>query len=144
MLGYTLVYDLARINTFDGVAIHVHNSFSFNRLVTVSFTQNSTVYESLYLEIYNKDVNFHKNKIGNVYRRPSALIDDLKQLIEKFSITLSNIHSVSKQACLNGDYNIDLLQLHTNTHYNTFYENTTAQGFLPKNNKANSIRLKLS
>ena len=41
-------------------------------------------------------------------------------------------HSVSKKAYINGDYNIDLLQLHTNTHYNTFYENTTAQGFFPK------------
>ena len=130
--GYTLVYDLARINTFGGVAIYVHDSFSFNRLDTVAFTQNSTVYESLYLEIYNKDASFHKYIIGSVYRRPSALLDDLKQFIEEFSITLSSIHSVSKKAYINGDYNIDLLQLHTNTHYNTFYENTTAQGFFPK------------
>ena len=41
-------------------AIYVHDSFSFNRLDTVTFTQNSTVYESLYLEIYNKDTSFHK------------------------------------------------------------------------------------
>ena len=33
---------------------------------------------------------------------------------------------------INGDYNIHLLQLHTNTHYKAFYENTTAQGFFPK------------
>ena len=130
--GYTLVYDLARINTFGGVAIYVHDSFSFNRLDTVALKQNSTVYESMYLEIYNKDASFHKYIIGSVYRRPSELLDDLKQFIEEFSITLSSIHSVSKQAYINGDYNIDLLQLHTNTHYNTFYENTTAQGFFPK------------
>ena len=130
--GYTLVYDLARINTFGGVAIYVHDSFSFNRLDTVAFKQNSTVYESMYLEIYNKDASFYKYIIGSVYRRPSELLDDLKQFIEEFSITLSSIHSVSKQAYINGDYNIDLLQLHTNTHYNTFYENTTAQGFFPK------------
>ena len=127
-----MVYDLARINTFGGVAIYVHDSFSFNRLDTVAFKQNSTVYESMYLEIYNKDASFHKYIIGSVYRRPSELLDDLKQFIEEFSITLSSIHSVSKQAYINGDYNIDLLQLHTNTHYNTFYENTTAQGFFPK------------
>ena len=72
--GYTLVYDLARINTFGGVAIYVHDSFSFNRLDTVIFKQNSTVYESMYLEIYNKDANFHKYVIGSVYRRPSELI----------------------------------------------------------------------
>ena len=33
---------------------------------------------------------------------------------------------------MNGDYNIDLLQLHTNNHYNSFYENVTSQGFFPK------------
>ena len=36
------------------------------------------------------------------------------------------------QAYMNGDYNIDLLQLHTNNHYNSFYENVTSQGFFPK------------
>ena len=86
----------------------------------------------MYLENYNKDASFHWYIIGSVYRRPSELLDDLKQCIEEFSITLSSIHPVSKQAYINGDYNIDLLQLHTNTHYNTFYENTTAQGFFPK------------
>ena len=55
--------------------------------------------------------------IGSVYRRPSALLDDLKQFIEEFSVTLSSIHSVSKKAYINGDYNIDLLQLHTNIHF---------------------------
>ena len=43
------------------------------------------------------------------------------------------MQSVSKHNYyINGDFNIDLLQLHTNTHYNTFYDNTTAQGFFPK------------
>ena len=142
--GYTLVYDLhvARNNTFGGVAIYVHDSFSFNRLDTEIFKQNSTGYESMYLEIYNKDTNFHKYVIGSVYRRPSELIDDLKQFIEEFSITLNSIHSISKQVHINEDYKIDLLQLHTNAHYNTFYENT--QGFFLKNYQTNSIIWKLS
>ena len=45
---------------------------------------------------------------------------------------MSNIHAISRQVYVNGDYNIDLLQLHTNTHCNTFYKNITAQGFFPK------------
>ena len=67
----------------------------------------------MYLEIYNKDASFHKYVIGSVYRRPSDLLDDLTQFIEEFAETLSNIHAVSRQASVNGDYNIDLLQLHT-------------------------------
>ena len=60
--------------------------------------QNSTVYESMFLEIYNNGANFNKFIIGSVYRRPSELVDDLTQFIEEFSITLSNIHAISKQA----------------------------------------------
>ena len=130
--AYTLVYDLARINSFGGVAIYVHDSFSFTRLDIDKFKQDSSVYESMYLEIYNKDASFHKYVIGSVYRRPSDLLDDLTQFNEEFSVTLSNIHAVSRQAYVNGDYDIDLLQLHTNTHYNACYENITAQGFFPK------------
>ena len=86
----------------------------------------------MFLEIYNNGANFSKLIIGSVYRIPSELIDDLTQFIEEFSITLNNIHAISKQAHINGDFNIDLLQLHTNTHYNTFCDNTIAQRFSQK------------
>ena len=86
----------------------------------------------MFLEINNNGANLNKFIIGSVYRRPSELIDNLTQFIEEFSITLNNIHAISKQAYKNLDFNNDLLQLHTNTHYNTFYDNTTAQWFFPK------------
>ena len=62
------------------------------------------------------------------------MIDDLTQFIEEFLTTLSDIHVISKQACtcININFNFDLLQLHLNTHYNTFYDKTTAQGFPKK------------
>ena len=46
---YNFVYDLARINTFGGVAFYVHKSFSFERLPTNEFNQTSPVYESMLL-----------------------------------------------------------------------------------------------
>ena len=106
---YTLVYDLARINSFGCVAIYVYDSFSFTRLDIDIFKQYFSVYENMYLEIYNKDASFHKYVIGSVYRRPSDLLNDLTH----HSKTLSNSHAVSKEAYVNGDYDMDLLQLHT-------------------------------
>ena len=38
---YTVVSDIARINSFGGVAIYVHYSFSFSRLHTENFHSNS-------------------------------------------------------------------------------------------------------
>ena len=60
------------------------------------------------------------------------MIADLAQFTDEFSVVLSNVHAMCNQAYMNGDYNIDLLQSHTNNHYNAFYENVTSQGFFPK------------
>ena len=86
----------------------------------------------MFLEIYNNSCKYRKYIIGSIYRRPSQLVADLTQFIDEFSETLAKIHATCKQAYIIGDYNIDLLQLHRNIYYNTFYENVTAQGFFPK------------
>ena len=82
--GYSLVYDFARINTFGGVAIYVHDSFSFERLDIELFHQNSPVYESILLKVYNNHYKHQSYVIGSIYRRPSELIADLTQLPMNF------------------------------------------------------------
>ena len=86
------------------------------------------------LKVYNNHYKHQSYVIGSIYRRPSELIADLTQFTDEFSAVLSNVHVMYNQAYMNmnGDYNIDLLQLHTNNHYNSFYENVTSQGFFPK------------
>ena len=127
-----MVNDFARLNKCGGIAIYVHSSFSLKRLDALKFLQNSTVYESMFLEIYNNSCKYRKYIIGSIYRRPSQLVADLTQFIDEFSETLAKIHATCKQAYIIGDYNIDLLQLHRNIYYNTFYENVKAQGFFTK------------
>ena len=53
---YTLISDPARINSF------VHNSFSFKRISIEELNQNSTVYESMFIEIYR-----NRNGIKIIY-----------------------------------------------------------------------------
>ena len=60
------------------------------------------------------------------------MIAGLSQFTDEFSAVLGNVHAMCNQAYMNGDYNFDFLQLHTNNHYNSFYENVTSQGFFPK------------
>ena len=127
-----MVNDFARLNKCGGIAIYVHSSFSLKRLDASKFLQNSTVYESMFLEIYNNSCKYRKYIIGSIYRRPSQLVADLTQFIDEFSEKLAKIHTTCKQSHIIFDYNIDLLQLHRNIYYNTFYEKVTAQGFFPK------------
>ena len=62
------------------------------------FMQNSTVYESMFLEIYNNSCKYRKYIIGSIYRRPSQLVADLTQFIDEFSVTLAKIHATCKQS----------------------------------------------
>ena len=114
------------------MANYVHDSFSFERLDIELFHQNSSVFESILLKVYNNHYKHQSYVIGSIYRRPSELIADLTQFTDEFSAVLSNVYVMCNQAYMNGDYNIYLLQLHTNNHYNSFYENVTSQGFFPK------------
>ena len=50
---YTLIYDIARINCFGGVAIYIHNSFSFSRLHTQNLHSISQVNEILFIDIHH-------------------------------------------------------------------------------------------
>ena len=102
--------------------------FSFERLDIELFHQNSTVFESILLKVCNNHYKHQSYVIGSIYRRPSELIADLTQFTDEFSAVLSNVNVMCNQAYIDGD----LLQLHINNHYNSFYENVTSQGFFPK------------
>ena len=131
------MYDEARSNFFGAWQFM---STTLARLDSDTFKRNSTTYETMFLEIYNNDANFNKFIIGSVYRRPS----DLTQFIKEFSLTPHDIHAISKEAYINGDFNIDLLQLHTNTHYNTFYDKHYSARVFHKKYQAYSISWKLT
>ena len=88
--GYTLVYGFASINTFGGVAIYMHDSFSFERLDIELFHQISTVFESILFKVYNNHCKHQSYVISSIYnRRSSDLIADLTQFTNEFSVVLS-------------------------------------------------------
>ena len=59
---YTLISDPARINSIGGLVTYVHNSFSFKIISIEELNQNSTVYESMFIEIYR-----NQNGIKNIH-----------------------------------------------------------------------------
>ena len=107
----TLISDTARINSFGGVAIYINNSFSFDRLHTENLHSNSQVYEILFIEIHHNNEKENKFIIGNVYRSPFELIDDLPLFINYFTEIHNYILMLSKRSYITGDFNIDLLTI---------------------------------
>ena len=67
---YTLVYDFARINTFGGVAIYVHDSYFFERLDIELFYQNSTIFESILFNPIRSGLFQTVNDPGGGFKSP--------------------------------------------------------------------------
>ena len=95
---YTLVFDLAHRNNYGGVALYVHNSFTFSRH-PFKFMRASI------LKYLIRNLNLTKFITGNIYRRPSVMAEYLLTIISEYS----------------GDCNIDMLKNHMNSTFNTFF-----------------------
>ena len=111
------------MSTHCGVAIYLHEKFSYER--------NSTVFENLTIEICRNDLTHDKYLISTAYRPPRPLIEDLMTFIGDFSSFLRDLHSRYNKAYICGDININLLKINENPSYNLFNGNLTAHSFMP-------------
>ena len=71
--------------------------------------------------------------IGNIYHVPKELLSDFHTFQEEFDEALELLRTNRSLIYLCDDFNIDLLKINTKDHYNTFYNNLTAAGYLPRN-----------
>ena len=126
--GYSLISNPCRLSTHCGVAIYLHEKFSYERKFVDIF---STVFENLTIEICRNDSTPDKYLISTVFRPPKPLIEDLMTFIGEFSSFLRDVHSRYNKAYICGDMNINLLKINENPSYNLFYENLTAHSFMP-------------
>ena len=97
----------------------------------IPISSTSTLFESLFVEIWKKNSHYQKYIIGNIYRLPVYVADDLNVFINEFTDLLIVLRARSKSVFLCGDYNIDLLKINANDNFNIFYENVISSSFIP-------------
>ena len=130
--NYTLINANRRLSLHGGLITYIHDDFAFkelNDMIPISST--STLFESLFVEIWKKNSHYQKYIIGNIYRLPVYVADDLNVFINEFTDLLIVLRARSKSVLLCGDYNIDLLKINANDNFNIFYENVISSSFIP-------------
>ena len=130
--NYTLINANRRLSLHGGLITYIHDDFAFkelNDIIPISST--STLFESLFVEIRKKSSHYQKYIIGNIYRLPVYVADDLNVFINEFADLLIVLRARSKSVFLCGDYNIDLLKINANDNINIFYENVISSSFIP-------------
>ena len=122
-----------RLSADGGLITYIHDDFAYKEFNSeLPITSTSTLFESLFLEVWQKRFAKQKYIIGNVYRLPSYISDDVISFAIQYSDLLNIIRARSKFVYVCGDYNIDLLKINSNNEYCSFYENVLSSSFAPK------------
>ena len=127
--SYQLVSKGKYCSNHGGLLIYVHNDFLWEPL---DIRENTTGWENLFIKIRHKSLGSKSYIIGNVYRLPKELLPEFHTFIDEFAETLETLQVNRNAIYLCGDFNIDLLKINTKIHYNTFYNNLMAAGYLPR------------
>ena len=131
--NYTMIFENRRLSTHGGHTMYIHDDFTYKELnKEIILSSTSNLFESQFVKIWQKTNVFQKYIISNIYRLPSYIGDDLTGFTDEYINLLNLLRSRSKFVYLCGDYNIDILKICSNNHYNTFYENVMSCSFVPK------------
>ena len=92
---------------------------------------SSEIWEGLFIEAKNIATN-RKIIVCNIYRPPrnNNSISNISSFIENISDCVIRLDSFDN-VVIAGDFNIDLIKIHTNNIYNTYLENFMSKGFIP-------------
>ena len=82
--------------------------------------------------MWRKSCTNQKYIVGNIYRLPLYLTDDMRSFTKKYTDVLKVLRTRSKSVYVCGDYNIDLLKICSNNDYYSFYEIVLSSNFAPK------------
>ena len=84
----------------------------------------------MYIEIYDSTNPKCKFTVGNLYRPPHTATAQLTSFMDYFTDRLSLLN-VRETTVVCGDFNINLLSINSNEHYNAFFADTLSSSFLP-------------
>ena len=122
-----------------GLIIYVHTQFTCTPIDTIS--QAATGWKYMCVELSHQTPRSQKYLVlsSEFYRKPGELREDFNLFLQEFaSFTLKvkrankSSYTWMKKNSICGDYNIDLLKIQRNAHFNEFFDNLISCGFFPK------------
>jgi len=126
--NYTLITQGKSCSSKGGLAIYLHNKFSFITKMTLN---NFNTWEGQIIQVSKGGL---KNPIviANIYRPPKDLNDNYKQFIQELTPTLKSLDNHNSDAIITGDFNIDLLKINDREVFSEFFDLLTENSFYPK------------
>ena len=125
--GYKLITQSHSSSAHGGLAIYVKINYKYEIYKSITHP----LWEGLLVKIYNGSKNI---VIGNIYRPPHNLNENFISFFEEFSSLLSEINESNCESVITGDFNINLLKIHSRAISLSFFNLISSAGFIPKIN----------
>ena len=111
-----------------GLITYVHNSFQHEVHLTIN---NYEHWEGQVIHV--KGGGLPKEIIiGNIYRPPRMLKEQIKQFIKEFTTLIVSLEKSNLNINLAGDYNLNLLKINVNESFSEFFYLLVAHSLFPK------------
>ena len=73
-----------------------------------------------------------KYLVSNIYRPPEKCVAELDEFITEFSSFFILLQHRIRTSFICGDFNVNLLEISTNAHFNNYFESIISKGFFPR------------
>ena len=129
LASYNMSYQEGPGHGHCGLITYVHKTY---RSEEININLDATGWEYLSIEILHNSRNAKKYVLTNVYRPPERFVDELNVFIQEFSSLLNFLQDLNRISFVCGDFNINLLEINSNPHYNDYFESIYSKGFFPR------------
>ena len=84
--NYSMVFENKRLSTHGGLILYVHDDFEYRSLSNeLIMAPESKLFESIFVEIGRKSCIYQKYILGNVYRLPLYVVDDITLFTHEYT-----------------------------------------------------------
>ena len=130
LVSYNMFYQVGNCpgHGHCGLITYVHETY---RSEEITINLDATGWEYISIEILYNSGNANKYVLTNVYRSPEQFIDELNVFLQEFSSLLIFIQDLNRISFVCGDFNINLLEINLNLHYNDYFESIYSKRFFP-------------
>ena len=127
--GYHIISTGHYASNHGGLVIYLNDIWNYD---IITCDTDSHIWERQIIEITNpSNIARKKITIGNIYRPPYNLQDNIDTFMAEFNATLLQYHGNNSSTYFCGDYNIDLLKIPRIQMYEDYFDNILSAGYIP-------------
>ena len=123
--GYNMISQPYEITSHGGLMIYLNEQVDYE-IMNIDKSSSGT-WEGLFLKCKLNDNTFLS--IGNIYRPPKNLVENLTNFREEFEVVLNQLNG---NVVVGGDFNIDLLKIAEKPTINEYFDSIVSCGYIPR------------